>query len=480
MDSKRIYLQGLDYRTDDRETQPGVCRVLEDLYPTGDRENPSWVPVVDNKVFYQDSEGDVVGVYMWYRSNAPTVIVYLLHSAPDGNPVDDRIVTRQVDNSGQPVAEKETLCTLKGAAPGRELNYAQMGDSLVIGITNDSVMEGLYVASLADADTNTGAITRCIPFNLPPIPRMKLPASYTSVLEGVSYDHYVDGFFGFRFGWELVDGTIVRVSSVQVRRGKYGVIGDLSEGIRRTGTSRGSNGEVSFILPAVRDNNIFFPTPDGCSIMEVLDEYHPVYPYRDIIKGIAVLISEPRGSLDAVLQDAVYFKFGMIPNIFGEGTKSLSVQFKADELVTLPIFEEDALTAHDIYAATVASYNKMLLLANVGYDYQLPFNPNGEQSTESYGLPAPILGALIALMIYDHQAIHITWTTFAVPVETTVEVENKDNPGEWKLVWKSPHSEAVFFLDEIGFAYGRLRAKNYYAGGESSAYSYNNTIPIFP
>lgn len=469
MENQRLYLQGLDYRSNDREAPPGVCRVLSDLYPAGDTERPSWAPVSNRELFYEDPAGKILGVYLWARTNARTTIVYLLHSAPNGNPVDDTIVMRDVDANIVPVGDSRVLYTLKDYRDAREISFAQIGDTLIMSIVDGETLDELIVASTSGLDTI------CSPYNLPDTPRVLPPDSYQASKILWPSAVLVGYYFGFRFGWELIDGTIAKISGVSIRMANREFAGSV--------TVTTSKMTVSPELNATQEAATFFGDSSFCRLGEELPADHP---YKDVIKGIAILISEPKLTIEDVLENAVYYRYGTITDVFGTNPPAVNVKFLIDDLITLPVFEEDALTSHDVYAATIASYNKMLLLAGVAYDYQLPKNPGAELTTgysvkpgPVFDTPRPYYDPLLDNGVTTGEFVKVTWQTVGyVPKETVIEVNDKTSGDDnWVPVEHDQPNECLVSYDELLYGYAGVRGMNYYIDGSTSRWTINETIP---
>jgi hypothetical protein len=194
----------------------------------------------------------------WQRNNLPPLLVYLRIN-PNGN---DVIAARQLGNEGSIISDvpEIVLWTLSGSNLNRDAQFAQIGEHLLIAIDQSGTAEEMLVASIYE-----GA-TICFPLNIPfQPPNIEITPS----------DNTVDTWFGFRFGYELYDGTIMRLGSVRLRRFNYSA-------------PRIINFFTDKIVPSGQES------------------------YRKIIRGIAVFMTPPMISQFAVLSDALWYRIGMI------------------------------------------------------------------------------------------------------------------------------------------------------------------------
>ena len=160
MNDTTIHLKGLNYRDGDREIQPGFCRVLENLYPSGTVPKLVWNPVPESALYYAGVSGTKINAASeWQRNNLPPLLVYL-RIVPSGN---DIIGARQLDGSGNiiPDVAEIVLHTFTGSNSNRDAQFAQIGDNLLIAVLVSGNAEDLLVASVYE---NT---TICFPFNIP-------------------------------------------------------------------------------------------------------------------------------------------------------------------------------------------------------------------------------------------------------------------------------------------------------------------------
>lgn len=379
MEQARIHLQGLNYRTSDRDVTPGMCRTLHNLYPRGSPEATTWLPVNQPTVFHTPPGGTkytpMLDFFVWHRANLPSYLVYLMQGNVDpgvGYPNDELRMMRLTDVSGDttgPAVESDKLLfSLTGVNNERQAFFAQIGDNLVISILNGETSEELLIAFASEG------VTYCSPYNLPELPVLSI-----TLLGNITFK-IESGVFAYRYGYELNDGSVVRLSAPK--------IGPL------VATPVFSTGARFAISVPVVDLTL-----------------------RKLVKGVAVYVTpmvpvpdvtQVQIIQDKVFKESLYYYIGVVKNVWQIGTEDVFYKQDNDELLTLPLLDEDNLASHRILGAVPFSYNKLLLLGDAAYDFVLPARADGLTNVTEGIVPAVPPSEAKAIQT-DETHITLTW-----------------------------------------------------------------------
>lgn len=213
----------------------------------------------------------------------------------------------------------------------RKAQFGQIGDTVWIATATGAgtgAPEGIF--ALIDDEI--------LPLNLPQLPLIAASSASESdsALEG--------GKYGFRYAWELRDGTIAWASRPYVL--------DLA--------SAGEPYTLTFSISA-------FPRPISDA-------------WKTKLRGVAVFFSDEAVSLAESssgsesptdrLFNAPYFRIGTITDLTVGG--ALEWTDVREAITSYPTLDDDQLTRHQIKAAALQSYNKRLFLGDVAYDFRRP------------------------------------------------------------------------------------------------------------
>jgi hypothetical protein len=362
METTEIHLQGLNYKSADREAPVGICRELENLHPTGDPTSLVWQPIVDKvsqffivgnlpNHFAFQAEGfyPLIDGYHWKRANKPSLFVFIVHHLVNN---EDWLCASQIDASGNVMGSRSiTSQQAYYKMPHSNANnvtFAQMGDQLIICIArNNRPFELLQMIDLEEG-------TVCLPYNLPPCPLPEVQHNGTET----EHNEFV-GLIGFIFAWELFDGTICRPSNVK-----------------------------------------FFTGSDnlGSIIVQMKAQTSLAAQWKSTVRGIAVFMTDAftektydkegkeqgkkTAPIDNFAENAVFKRIGVLEKIF-ESDQEIKIDFTKDDYAANSIvLDEDILTTGSVVPSTIFSYNRQLILGDVQIDYPLPLNLDGNISSD--------------------------------------------------------------------------------------------------
>ncbi|GEM_PF-6933387 len=401
MQTVRGYIQGLDYRSNDNEAPLGVCRELVNLYPYGDIDKPQWKPAMQAQEFLS-LDHEIIDAAIWNLTNHNPYLVYVMRNSSVGR---DELYLRELDPQGNILLKKDPVyCTsVCGSHNDRECQFTQISDVMIVSLKRQDTAEGFFELRMV------AGVPAMTPFNLPNLPKIETTPTFRYNEGSESAPLYNVHYFGFRYAYELNDGSYVRLSNVVITESSYKKIRSTDQdaneetrvrstyGPRKTGSERGRipeiiksdedfdviglvyfQGAASWILKGSRSRG----RRDETTPQYVCKVHTPTglgSEYQGIIRGVAVFISEPKLSPEEVVADAVFYKYGVIEGIFdpSTGTKDLKIDFVDTDLMTYPLLEEDNLMAHSIYPGVIGTYNKMLLMGGVTIDFTEPFSLDG-------------------------------------------------------------------------------------------------------
>lgn len=330
MKSAAVTLKGLNFKTPDDQAQPGMCRVLTNLYPSGDPEAIAWNPA-GNAVLaldlsaYQENLPAFFNPYIWHRANLPSMLI-VGWQYDNGVDTENAIKGYELNSDGyvvSPSVAGQFQITLDTeAAEFGELRYAQIGDQLVIVRNRKSQPDEMWVVR------TDGGSTLTHPFNLPAAPIISVtnPSATGGVLEV--------GWYGFRWGLLLEDGSLCRISPV-----------------RFINATNATTPTLLFTLGTVSD-------PSN---------------WNSILRGIIVFVSAKGTSPEDILKTSQFYEVGVFEKVFTSST-TLELNASNATILTKTLMREDSLMTHTIRAAEVFSYNKSALFAGVEYDFIKPHN----------------------------------------------------------------------------------------------------------
>jgi hypothetical protein len=378
----KIHIQGLNFRLSDREAIAGICRKLKNLFPSGNADAPVWKPAAEAKPFYTLEQGRTVkSQFIWNLRDKTSKLLFLAENSSGLDAISYVELTNTGELSESGLEEDGTdIYTFSDESAGRKARFSQIGDHVLISIIKGGEPEAFLMAFF------DGDITYCVDANFPTIPEVTFPDDNKAnpiTLETDETRQFC--YFGFRYAYELKDGTYTKLSGVIIRASnkvardlfyinRAANVGTTTVGVnvrRPGGSSRGpDDARGTSTVTATKYFGDAYCTVQGPVSIDTR--------YKSLIKGIAIFVSEPKNSVKEVLEDSIFYRYGILSNIFeSSGPISLLISINDAELVTYPILEEDNLGAHAIIPSEVFSYNKMLIAGNVRYDFAPPFSLSG-------------------------------------------------------------------------------------------------------
>ena len=352
MKNEKVFLQGLNFRTPDSEAAPGTCRILSNLYPSGDVQSPMWKPAAEPESYYVHNVGSrsmILSAYAWHRTNAASVLIYLAYSTVTAKgslctiPLNDdgSIETQHLNDAGEMVATTFTeIYSLNHVTTTTEASFAQMGDTLVVCVTESGEPAGLIVVT---TDNNSTTVAR--PFNV------DLPEAAVVVEYGTAGKSSASGWCCMRAFYKLIDGTLVPASSIRV-------------------------------IFAPKGNTLLF------SLRKIIVSSDP-FNFKDIVSGVEVYVSIPQTDKALAIQNALFHTAGTITNVFSDSPSPVEADPLSDDFQTSALLDADILSANGVLCSNVASYNKLLLMAGAQYDFARPSRIYGNKPGESIDSSLP-------------------------------------------------------------------------------------------
>lgn len=313
MKNEKVYLQGLNYRIPDSEAVPGTCRIMENMYPSGDMNSPMWSPAAEKEEYFKVTDRTIFASYVWYRSNMPSVLVYL-----EGSVIGGYASLYSIPLDKLTGYDATHLWSLNNITSKTEASFAQMGDTLVVCFTQNGQPLDMVVVSTEDG------VTVAKQYNSYNPPDVKI---YCGVKN--SSDTRTQGYVCYRTYYILDDGTLVFPSTI-------------------------------YTAFCPNKTNLIFKIPKM--------DFHP----DCIVNGIAIYVSEKKETLRNALEQPIFRKVATIKDISKADSDIITVDLESNEFLTGELLEEDLLATHKTMATGVHSYNKMLLLNGVTYEFAKP------------------------------------------------------------------------------------------------------------
>jgi len=305
-------LDGINLVTPGHGTEPGDCRLLENLIPTGPEERPVWeVPKgatdtgVENLLSIgRHTDGRLIGV------RADEVVV-----------IDP--------NSGY--AETQ-VWSFSSSDSTRRATFAEVQDSTLVSIVSGSPPRTPDVTlEVIGTDATTTEW-----------PELPLVSVTDEALDaGIDdEDAFFRGFYGFRVAWELADGTIGPATPM---------LWTFSEEFQWQ--ARFEVQRYDTPLPAIWDDRIEHL---------VLICHPPTYKTED--GAPARITTRPEHNPGYIVQRQKQYDVGA----------TFSFSAPGEDIRANPTYDGIGLAAHKIRAGTAGSYNQRALLGDVEYDLARP------------------------------------------------------------------------------------------------------------
>jgi hypothetical protein len=355
MNVEKIHIQGLNYSVSDRQAAPGVCRELENLFPSGHIDTPVWDPVHNSDQFYKIEGSDawpfnspapvviypIKDAYPWKRANRSSMLIYLRSDPINGI---DCLCGRQIDsNNNIVVSINEEIFYSFPHTESNDLSFAQISDQLFICISRG----GTPFELLQLIESESGTI--CLPYNIPSPPSVDL---YFKAVKG-KVNHF-SGTTGFLCAWELFDGTIVKPTQEMIIESKGDTGGLMTVKVYKTALeAKWKN--------IIRGVAVFMTDAFTEAVIDVEN----------------AVIGKKQSAIENYLENAVFKKIGLLENIF-DTEQELSVELTRDDFIIISdLYDEDNLNNDIVLPNIVSSYNAKLLLADVGVQYSKPAEVDG-------------------------------------------------------------------------------------------------------
>lgn len=356
-----IPILGIDKRLSERQSVPGLCKLIENLEPTGPAENPYWKRVKkvdalrnDNGVAFSESYSGTLIEGAWHTRSS--VGKYADESNPSQSlkrlvTLHDNGVVRLIDPQS-PSAWYEVASKNFGHQSGDQysISFSHINDLLAFTVVKNGVSQGIYFV----------ADDLIVEFEYPPLP---LIYAYAEEHEEYTSEEFENGLFeGFyrggcyvSFAYRLFDGTLIKQSTPRYI------------GFPRPG--------VTYKIVCL---NAGFELIDG---VENLDFW------KDQIDGIAVLaggykapfengIPKPPETDD--LKRVLFHEVGTIEKVDPDGQtreqRTTEIIIKGEDISTNPLAEITALSTK-IKANVLDTFNSRMLLGGTSIDFLLPAPP---------------------------------------------------------------------------------------------------------
>lgn len=221
----------------------------------------------------------------------------------------------------------------------REAQFAEVNDVVVIAVSASGAPE--FLLQLRDDE--------CFSFNGPSLP--EVGAAITDVTG--EDDGLEQGFYAYRYAYELVDGSIGAISDVRILN------------------APNTRNAVEFVILRIigLTNN-----------------------WRKLLRRVVVYMtqkSEDPAPGDTThisgLMDSPFFEVVSISEV--EQGASASFADTNESILKQASLVDNSLFQHPIFAASVFAYNKRLLLGDVAYDFQEPLFFGAIRNTAGKGAP---------------------------------------------------------------------------------------------
>lgn len=355
MNIEKVHIQGLNYSISDRQAAPGVCRELENLFPSGMIDAPVWNPAHDAGEYYKVEGSDawpfnspapvvvypIKDAYPWKRANRSSMLIYLRSDPINGY---DYLCGRQIDSNNNIIdSVNEEIFYSFPHTESNDLSFAQISDQLYVCISRG----GQPFELLQLMESENGTI--CLPYNLPSPPSVDV---YFKAVKDKT-NHFT-GITGFLCAWELFDGTIVKPTQEMIIESKGDTGGLMTVKVYKTALN-------------VKWKNII----RGVAVFMTDAFTEAILDVDDAVKG------KKQTATENYLENAVFKKIGTLENIF-DADQELSVELTRDDFIIISdLYDEDNLNNDIVLPNIVSSYNAKLLLADVGVQYSKPAEVDG-------------------------------------------------------------------------------------------------------
>lgn len=301
-------LRGLDFTTPGHQLSPGTCRTLKNLVPVGRGEDPVWE--VPRGPADQDV-ADLVGVA---RHSEQRLL---------GLREDELVVIDPANGYSE-----TQVWSFTQPRTTRRMTTARLGADTIVAVTCEQGC-GRPEQLLWVRDETAGRLS------WPPLPSVSLSWSDVSGDALLENHDYV-----FRFAWELENGSIGPSSGPIV-------------------ASPGSDA-----------------TNDGWEVEFVVEEYTRPVPdaWWERLDALRLIVQAPLVDDNGDVTTAAIDRPGRLvarTDSIEVGT-TLTYSDSASSIEASEVYEGIGLSAHERRAGAVYSYNKRLMLGDVGYDLERP------------------------------------------------------------------------------------------------------------